>query len=78
MPTIRYELTDTFGGEANYSWAKRGEFESCKSDLSVIRRVKKELGYSGIKSLVTRYAEYVSIQPIGYNVVIFINWFYPE
>ena len=24
MQTYSYEFTDTFGGEANYSWVKRG------------------------------------------------------
>lgn len=47
---IQYEMTDTFCGEANYSWVKRGTIE-CKpgeeySDLAAIRRVKKSIGYA--------------------------------
>ena len=42
---IHYEITDTYGGKANYSWVKRGKIE-CKpgedySDLAAVRRVKK-------------------------------------
>ena len=44
-----YEYTDTFGGESNYSWVRRGELDVPEktSDLAVVRRVKKELGLTG-------------------------------
>ena len=37
---IHYEITDTYGGEANYSWVKRGKIQ-CKpgedyTDLAVL------------------------------------------
>lgn len=47
---IQYEMTDTFGGESNYSWVQRGKIEMEDkpfSNLAVVRKVKKELGYSG-------------------------------
>lgn len=46
---IQYEVTDTFNGEANYSWVKRGTIETKQgedySDLAAIRRVKKAIGW---------------------------------
>ena len=46
---IHWEVTDTFGGEANYSWVKRGEVR-CKpgenySDPAAVRRAKKSAGW---------------------------------
>lgn len=43
------ELTDTFAGEANYSWVKRAQFEAsdnAKQSL-LVRRAKKALGIIG-------------------------------
>jgi len=45
------EYTDTFGGEANYSWVKRSNFEirDNASMRSVLQRARKELGLTGAK-----------------------------
>lgn len=45
---IRIELTDTFAGEANYSWVHRMEIKD--DDLSnrqILKRVRNELGITG-------------------------------
>jgi hypothetical protein len=44
------ELTDIFGGEANYSWVRRAEFSlpDNASDLAVVLRAKAELGLPGL------------------------------
>lgn len=39
------ELTDTFGGEANYSWVKRFTV-TAKSPLGAIQKLSKEIGLS--------------------------------
>ena len=48
MKTQTYNLllTDTYGGEPNYSWVRRRTITVPEnlSDLALIRRVKKELG----------------------------------
>lgn len=46
---IDAELTDTFGGEANYCWVRRASFTvpANATDQMVIRRAKRELGVSG-------------------------------
>ena len=40
------ELTDTYGGEANYSWVHRF-LVTAKSTRGAIRKVAKQTGYSG-------------------------------
>ena len=44
------EHTDTFGGEANYSWVQREELTVSDniSDLSLVRAAKSALGLSGL------------------------------
>ena len=40
MQTYNIEVTDTFGGEPNYSWARRYELEA-KSYLGAIQKVSR-------------------------------------
>ena len=42
------EMTDTYGGEANYSWVWR-YMVSAKSMLGAIRKVTRETGYPARK-----------------------------
>lgn len=46
---MRIEYTDTFGGDANYSWVRRAEldFPENASDRSIIRKLKAEVGMTG-------------------------------
>lgn len=75
---INYEVTDTFGGEANYSWVKRGQAESKEgedfSDLAAIRRVKKAIGWSGIPCRVDNYGDSIILWPRGMCQVCFITF----
>lgn len=45
------EYTDTFGGEANYCWVKRANFEmnSDATMRNILQRARKELGLTGAK-----------------------------
>lgn len=45
-------LTDLFGGDFNYCWVKRVEFYANEgaSNASIVRKAKKELQISGLKS----------------------------
>ena len=43
MKKFSVEITDTFGGEANYSWVTRLEIEA-KSELGAIRKVGNNTG----------------------------------
>jgi hypothetical protein len=71
---VSYEYTDTFGGEANYSWCRRGSFNCGGSDLSIIRRVKKELGLNGVKCRKEDNGDLVTLIPIGSNTIVFISF----
>ena len=46
------EYTDLFGGDANYAWVRRFDFDCTDmTDLQIIRRAKSELGISGMRAL---------------------------
>ena len=72
---IPYEMTDTFGGEANYSWARRGEvfLLSSASDLARVRAVKKALGLEGVPCKREEYGEQIVLYPVGGCTVVFIG-----
>lgn len=75
---IQYEVTDTYGGEANYAWVKRGKVE-CKegedySDLAAVRRVKKAIGWNGLRCKVENYGYYIALRPVGVYQVCFISF----
>ena len=74
---IQYEMTDTFAGESNYSWVKRGKIEmedTPFSNLAAVRKVKKELGYNGVRCKTTDYGDMIELRPIGMCIVIFITF----
>lgn len=72
---FNYEYTDTFGGDANYSWCKRGKISLPDdiSDLSLVRKVKKELDLSGISCKRSERCGIIELRPIGSCTVIFIT-----
>lgn len=69
------ELTDTFGGEANYSWVKRYEFEapSNASDKLLVTRAKKLLGYTGYPCRKFTMGDCIELRPANECTVIFID-----
>ena len=72
---FQFEMTDTFGGEANYSWVKRSsfDFKSTATDKALVRRAKKWAGLSGIRCNVDNYGEMIAIKPVDRPVVVFIT-----
>ena len=73
---IKIEVTDTFSGEANYSWVNRKEMEmmDALSKYSVVRRVKKEIGWSGQRCLTVDYGDTIELRPYGVCQVAFISF----
>jgi hypothetical protein len=69
------ELTDIFGGEANYSWVRRAEFSlpDNASDLAVVLRAKAELGLAGVRCRRTDLGETIELRPYGSCTVAFIS-----
>ena len=75
MCTWDIEVTDTFGGQANYSWVYRYAIRMPDdiSDLALVRRIKSVAGYSGIRGRATVMGDSVEIRFPGRCVVIFAN-----
>ena len=52
---VNIELTDTFGGEANYSWVRRGIASCHKPTIRArVRAAKAWAGWQGIKCFIER------------------------
>ena len=68
------EITDTFGGEANYSWVHRETFEAPKdaSTSLLVRRAKRALGYGG-RGDTEDFGETIQHKFRGVCWVMFIN-----
>lgn len=73
---INVEVTDTFGHEANYSWVRRYEEEvtDCLSDYSIVRRVKRLIGWNGHRCVTTKYGDMIELRPFGICQVCFITF----
>lgn len=69
------EVTDTFGGEANYCWVRRAEIEvdAGISDLMLVRRAKAAVGYTGIKCRRDEIGDTIVLRPIGLLQIMFIT-----
>ena len=76
MMKVVVTQTDTFGGEANYSWANSYEFAMHKSasQRNVIRKAKALAGMTGVKADTYDYGDSYTIKPRGYNQVIFVDF----
>jgi hypothetical protein len=69
------ELTDTFGGEANYSWVKRVTFEApadAKTPL-LVRRAKRALGLVG-RHKASEYGDAIELRFGRDCIVAFITF----
>lgn len=77
-PTTRTwtaELTDTYGGEANYSWVSRETFSlpAGAGDRTIIRAGKAAAGLTGIRCRTENYGDSFTLRPFGQFVVLFIT-----
>ena len=68
----RIEVTDTFGGESNYSWVRRYEF-TAKSDLAAVRKAKNLAGWTGIRCEREDYGDQIVLRPRGLCQIMFID-----
>lgn len=73
---VQIEITDTYGGDANYSWVRRSKIEGMegKSDLAIVKAVKKQIGWSGIRCRVERYGDLIRLSPFRDAVTCFITF----
>lgn len=75
---IQGEFTDTFGGEANYSWVRRCELDvpDNLSDRAIVRRIKAELGLNGARaSRRENHGDLIALWNLGGSLtVLFITF----
>ena len=69
------EYTDTFGGEANYAWVKRVEFDLAEdaSDLAAVRKAKSLLGLENVRCKREEMGDTIALYPRGSCTVLFIT-----
>ena len=75
----RFELTDTFGGDANYSWVRAEEhvLPVPMSDRALVRRAKAWAGLQGVRCTVADSGTLIEVRPVGRHapcVVLFIEY----
>lgn len=73
---VNFEHTDTFAGEANYSWARRESFQAPGnlSDRAIVRRAKQWAGLSGVRAKVDKFGDMIAIRPSGLCQVVFVTF----
>lgn len=69
------EYTDTFGGQANYCWVRRAEFQLPKdsSNRQIVMTAKKELGLTGVRCKTFNFGEGFELRPVNCCTVAFIT-----
>ena len=67
------EMTDTFGGEANYSWVRRGTtiLPENATQRQVVRAVKATLGITGVRCKTFDCGDMIELRPVGQCTVAF-------
>ena len=77
---LQIEVTDTFGGKANYSWVRHYKITD-DTDMTVdqiIRRAKKAAGWSGVRCTTDNAGDMITLRPRGMCLVMFIHDTDPE
>jgi hypothetical protein len=75
--TWQVEVTDTFGGEANYCWVRRYTIAPNKNysrPLHVVRAAKKAAGWNGLRCRTWNNGDTVELRPFRMCQVMFITW----
>jgi hypothetical protein len=71
MQTYNIEITDTYAGEANYSWVDRITVQA-KSMRGAITQASKKLGYHGFR-LDAWCGNYASYKLQGACIIAFVT-----
>lgn len=73
---ISIEVTDTANGHTNYSWIKRVELQvtDCSSRLSIVRQVKRAIGWNGIPCQVNEVSDWLELRRPSANMVAFVEF----
>lgn len=77
MKTLKFqaEITDLFGGEANYSWVRRATFDAPEnaSDRTLQCRARKALDIQHTPGRWTQLGDVLEFRPYGWHVVVFVT-----
>lgn len=75
---MHVELTDTFGGEANYSWVDRHTLTLPEniSDRAIMRRAKALVGLTGARGRTYASGDSFEFRPYGACMVLFVTTVY--
>lgn len=76
---LNIEVTDTFGGEANYSWVRRftAELPDNATQRQIVRKAKHMADWCvGAKHQVNNYGDILEIRPYGVCQVMFVTFDY--
>jgi hypothetical protein len=70
------EITDTFGGEANYCWVKREKIAlpANASKRQLVQKAKALAGWTGWRCKVYDFGDLIRIEPQGACLVAFVSW----
>jgi hypothetical protein len=74
----QFEHTDTFGGEANYSWVRRHthEFDENTDTKEIVRAARKWAGFEHVPCLTLDMCEVIEVRPIDQTLceVVFVSF----
>ena len=76
IETWSAELTDTFGGEANYSWVNRTFFSVPKgaSRRTVVKYGKAALSLTGVRCRTEDNGTWITVNPYGMCQIAFLTY----
>lgn len=72
MNTYFIEITDTYGGEANYCWVRRYLVKGAKTMRGALRKVQTK--YGGYWRQEFNYSDFSRYNLKGAAICMFINW----
>jgi hypothetical protein len=73
----QFEVTDTFGGEANYSWVRRAWMKDGGKPLNrraLVRRLKAFAGWTGERATTLDCGDGVEVRPARACLVGYAIW----
>ena len=68
-----FEMTDTFGGEANYSWVRRAHVTRAITRWQARDLALRWAGWIGVKVEVTELGSDLEIRPRDMAMVLFVS-----
>ena len=79
MARYQVEVTDTFGGEANYSWVRRYVIEGStgfgtKAERKLVRDAKKVAGWTGLRCDTQSHGDQITLRPRQACWIMFISY----